>query len=60
MIIHILLILNVVAVEPRFPGRAIVHKEWHYAGDYASRELCERAAEQIKKDRDHYLCLRAE
>ena len=60
MSIHILLILNIVAVEPRFPGKSIVHKEWHYAGDYASKELCEIAAQKIKKAPDHYVCLQAE
>jgi hypothetical protein len=60
MIIHILLVLNIVAVEPRFPGKSIIHKEWQYAGDYASKELCEIAAQKIRKERDHYVCVQAE
>ena len=60
MIIHILLVLNIVAIEPRFPGRSIIHREWQYAGDYVSRELCEQAAQRIRKEQDHYACVRAE
>lgn len=60
MIIHILLLYNIVAIEPRFPGRAVIHREWQYAGDYASRQLCEQAARQLDREQGLWRCVPAE
>ena len=60
MIIQILMIWTLVGVEPKFPGPIKLHYDWRYAGDYASKELCESAAQQLNKNINQYRCIRVE
>jgi phosphoribosyl-dephospho-CoA transferase len=54
------MIWTLVGVEPKFPGPIKLHYDWRYAGDYASKELCESAAQQLNKNINQYRCIRVE